>query len=100
MKELSVTLALAVAMVAIAGWAPGQEAEQKGVPGSEKGAASAPVPAVKEMQGTTCPVLAGPIDKKYNYTYRGTIYYFCCPICVEKFKADPEKYTRKALPKK
>ena len=100
MKGLSVTLALAVAMVAIAGWALGQEAEQKGVPGSERGAASVPVPAAKEGEGATRPVLAGPYDKKYNYTYRGTIYYFCCPMCVEKFKADPEKYAGKALPKK
>jgi YHS domain-containing protein len=100
MKTLCVTCALAVAMVVIAGWALAQEVEQKGVPGSEKGAASAPVPAVKEMQGTTCPVLGGPIDKKYSYTYKGTIYYFCCPVCLGKFKADPEKYISKMSPGK
>src|SRR5204863_8950685 len=24
--------------------------------------------------------------------YRGTEYYFCCPHCLQKFQADPEKY--------
>lgn len=27
--------------------------------------------------------------------YKGKTYYFCCPGCVEKFKADPEKYVPK-----
>ena len=101
MKTLCVTCALAVAMMVIDGWAMAQEVEQKGAPGPEKAApASAPAAAVKEMQGTICPVMAGPVDKKYNYTYKGTIYYFCCPVCIEKFKADPERYIEKVSPKK
>lgn len=27
--------------------------------------------------------------------YKGKTYFFCCPGCVEKFKADPEKYVPK-----
>jgi len=101
MKALCVTCALAVAMMVIAGWAMAQEVEQKGAPVSEKTApASAPVAAAREMQGTTCPVLGGTIDKKYNYTYKGTIYYFCCSACMSKFKADPEKYIEKMSPQK
>ncbi len=53
---------------------------------------AAGTPALKEMEGNICPVMAGPIDKKYKYTYQGTIYYFCCPACIAKFKAEPEGY--------
>lgn len=106
MKTLCVTCALAVAMMVIADWTMAQEVEQKGAPVSEKAApasapaTSAPAAAVKEMQGTTCPVLGAPIDKKYNYIYKGTIYYFCCPACLKLFKADPEKYIEKLSPGK
>jgi len=93
MKTLCVTCALAVAMMVIAGWAIAQEVSEKAAP------ASATAAAVKEMQGTICPVMAGPIDKKYNYTYKGTKYYFCCPICLGKFKDDPERYIEKVSPK-
>jgi len=94
MKALCVTLALAVAMVAIAGWA--QEGERAAAAAGKSASQSASATTeVKEMQGNVCPVLAGPIDKKYNYTYKGTIYYFCCPVCIEKFKANPEKYIGK-----
>ena len=50
---------------------------------------------IKEMEGNICLVMGMPIDKKYSYTYRGTIYYFCCPACITEFKADPEKYIKK-----
>ena len=26
------------------------------------------------------------------YEYKGNTYYFCCQDCVDKFKADPDKY--------
>jgi YHS domain-containing protein len=51
--------------------------------------------AVKEMEGERCPVMGLPINKSYSYTYRGIRYYFCCPACIETFKADPEKYMDK-----
>ena len=60
----------------------------------------APDPAAPEAEvkpaedEATCPVM-GKTGKKADMTpleYQGTTYYFCCPGCVEKFKADPEKY--------
>lgn len=30
-----------------------------------------------------------------TYEYKGKIYNFCCPDCVEKFKKEPEKYIKK-----
>ena len=43
---------------------------------------------------TTCPVMGKPIDKSVFKEYQGQKVYFCCPGCIEKFKADPEKYTK------
>jgi len=39
-----------------------------------------------------CPVMKLPAQADHSYTYEGRTYYFCCPSCIEKFKADPEKY--------
>ena len=44
---------------------------------------------------TTCPVMGGTIDKNIFVEYKGKKVYFCCKDCVEKFKADPEKYVSK-----
>lgn len=39
-----------------------------------------------------CPVMHNKASKEYSYTYEGKTYYFCCPMCIEEFKKDPEKY--------
>jgi len=42
-----------------------------------------------------CPVMGTVFkaDKKTTFhKYDGKIYYFCCPGCVDKFKANPKKY--------
>jgi YHS domain-containing protein len=71
-------------------------------------AAAAAAPASNEMpmmhemhQGTTdgqtiCPVSGEPVSKDSNitYTYKGKVYRFCCPACIEAFKKDPEKYIK------
>jgi Cu+-exporting ATPase len=31
---------------------------------------------------------------KPSYEYNGTTYYFCCRHCLEKFKADPQRYVK------
>jgi YHS domain-containing protein len=55
--------------------------------------------AAKEMASTTeqtiCPVMGNPIDKNVFVEYKGKKVYFCCPDCIAKFKADPEKYIAK-----
>ncbi len=52
--------------------------------------------AVAADHGTVCPVSGEPVSKDTNitYTYKGTVYRFCCPACVEAFKKDPEKYIK------
>lgn len=44
-----------------------------------------------------CPVMGTVFkaDKKTTFhKYDGKIYYFCCPGCVDKFKANPKKYIK------
>lgn len=46
----------------------------------------------------TCPVMGHAIkdkSKAVKFEYKGKTLYFCCQDCVAKFKADPEKYTKK-----
>jgi len=32
---------------------------------------------------------------KATYEYEGKIYNFCCPMCIDEFKKDPQKYIKK-----
>lgn len=47
-----------------------------------------------EVCNTTCPVMKGEVakDTPYKHEYNGKTIGFCCAGCVDKFKADPEKY--------
>src|SRR3989338_10148461 len=44
-----------------------------------------------------CPVSGEKIDEKMKetYEYNGKTYNFCCPMFIEDFKKDPEKYIQK-----
>jgi YHS domain-containing protein len=44
-----------------------------------------------------CPVSGEKIDEKTKatYEYRGKIYNFCCSMCIDEFKKDPQKYIKK-----
>ncbi len=44
-----------------------------------------------------CPVTGNTIDEstKATYEYEGKIYNFCCPMCINTFKGDPQKYIKK-----
>jgi YHS domain-containing protein len=44
---------------------------------------------------TTCPVMGGKINKSVFIEYKGKKVYFCCPGCIDKFKANPEQYVAK-----
>jgi len=39
-----------------------------------------------------CGMTVDPTTSKHSYTHAGKAYYFCCAPCVEKFKANPEKF--------
>ncbi len=44
---------------------------------------------------TTCPVMAGKIDKSLYADVEGKRVYVCCESCIEKVKADPGTYIGK-----
>ena len=52
-------------------------------------------PAPLKIEQTTCPVMAGPINKNIYTEYQGKKVYFCCQGCVDKFKANPQEYIAK-----
>ncbi len=59
------------------------------------GPAAAQGPAAKGKAQTTCPVMAGNVNKQIYTDYQGQRIYFCCPACVGEFQKDPEKYMKK-----
>ena len=44
---------------------------------------------------TTCPVMGGKINKKQYTDVKGKRIYVCCPGCIGKIEADPEKFIKK-----
>jgi YHS domain-containing protein len=44
---------------------------------------------------TTCPVMGGKINKAQYADVKGKRIYVCCPGCIGKIKADPDKYIKK-----
>lgn len=71
------------------------EHTQKQIASDEKVAAAAP--KVVEIVGNKiCPVMKGEIVEEYavHIEYKGKVYSFCCPGCIEEFKKDPEKYVK------
>lgn len=67
-------------------------------PESSPGAARADTQAVN-AGNKICPVSGEKIDaaamKPATYEYKGKIYNFCCEMCIDEFKKDPEKYIKK-----
>jgi len=47
-----------------------------------------------------CGMNVNPATAKHIYTHGGKNFYFCCAPCVEKFKADPDKYLTAMPPAK
>lgn len=44
---------------------------------------------------TTCPVMGNPVDKDVFVDVKGFRVYLCCKGCVDKIKAEPDKYLEK-----
>jgi hypothetical protein len=43
---------------------------------------------------TTCPVMGGKINKTQYADVNGVRIYVCCAGCIDKIKADPDKYIK------
>jgi len=44
-----------------------------------------------------CPISGEGIEEetKATYEYEGKVYNFCCAMCIDAFKKDPQKYIKK-----
>jgi YHS domain-containing protein len=53
--------------------------------------------AAVDVGNRICPVTGEEIEEKNKttYEYKGKIYNFCCPACIDEFKKDPQKYIKK-----
>ncbi len=92
---LAAVAGLAV-VIASAGCKKNSEpAPSPNTPATTAAGAPATATAVAAIVQTTCPVMGNPINKAVFTEYKGQKVYFCCPDCVAKFKADPEKYAAK-----
>ncbi len=54
--------------------------------------AAAPTAETPRARDPVCGMLVDPATATVRYEYQGQPYFFCCPHCLEKFRADPERY--------
>jgi YHS domain-containing protein len=50
-----------------------------------------------EVGNKICPVSGekvGTMGDAHKMEYKGKVYNLCCPMCVEEFNKDPEKYVK------
>lgn len=52
-------------------------------------------PAVKTAKDPVCGMDVEITPDALRYEYKGTIYYFCNPRCLERFRKEPDKYLEK-----
>ncbi|MCM8826376.1 MAG: YHS domain-containing protein [Candidatus Omnitrophica bacterium] len=64
---------------------------------TEKLEATTNITEPQDIGNKICPVSGEKIDEKMKatYEYQGKIYNFCCSMCIDEFKKDPEKYIKK-----
>ncbi len=68
---------------------PTDEQKQAAASGTSKGTVN--------VGNKICPVSGEKINEetKATYEYEGKVYNFCCPMCIDEFKKDPQKYIKK-----
>ena len=59
--------------------------------------AATPVKKAEDAGNKICPVSGEKIGEKMKatYAYEGKTYNFCCAMCIDNFKKDPQKYIKK-----
>jgi len=68
---------------------PMDEQKQAAAPGTSQEAVN--------VGNKICPVSGEKIieETKATYEYKGKVYNFCCAMCIDTFKKDPQKYIKK-----
>jgi len=64
-----------------------------GAGGGSKAKVTANSKAKVKVQ-TNCPIMGGKINKSQYADVNGKRIYVCCPGCIGKIKADPDKYIK------
>jgi YHS domain-containing protein len=59
-----------------------------------KSADQAPTTPPPAAAQTRCPVMGGAINRAIYADHAGQRIYFCCRGCIERFRADPERYLK------
>ena len=78
-----------------------QRANQKKAEAEKKKPVLRKVSAKEIGKNAVCPVTGEKMKVKadtISASYKGKVYYFCCPGCDQSFLADPEKYAVKKKP--
>jgi YHS domain-containing protein len=97
MKRRNYFLVAAAGILAVAALVAGCRSEPTSAPPKKEGggAVAAPAAGAAEIAQKICPVMGNPIDPNIYVDYNGRRIYFCCNMCPETFKKDPEKYIAK-----
>ena len=93
-KKLSMAVIVVCALLMVAGVVMAQDAAKtETAPAAVTVSEVAPAVAVN-VGNKTCPVTGETIKElgKDTVEYEGKIYNMCCPMCKDKFLADPAKY--------
>lgn len=90
-RRMQISIVIALVGLILVGFA-GCKGDSETATESVTPAATTTTAAVTQ---TTCPIMVGkPINKAISTDHDGKTVYFCCAGCVDKFKAEPEKYTK------
>jgi P-type Cu+ transporter len=54
-----------------------------------------PPPSPAAFTDPVCGMSVEPATARGSFVYRGTTYYFCNPVCLERFQADPDHYLQR-----
>ncbi|MBL7154722.1 MAG: YHS domain-containing protein [Phycisphaerae bacterium] len=94
-RRLQIAIAAVLAGLLLVGFAGCKgKSETETDPNAAKIEAPAPTTTTAPVTQTTCPIMGNPINKAVFTEYKGQKVYFCCAACIEKFKAEPEKYVK------
>ncbi|HLJ94906.1 MAG TPA: YHS domain-containing protein, partial [Gemmataceae bacterium] len=55
-------------------------------------------PASPPARDPVCGMSVDPATARASWNYQGQPYYFCCPSCLQKFQADPDRYLTPSPP--
>ena len=93
-KRMQISIAVLLVGVLIVGFAGCKGDSETGADPNASAKIGGETTTTSPVAQTTCPIMGKAIDKAVSTEYQGQKVYFCCPGCIDKFKAEPAKYTK------